>query len=431
MTANSKPKPMQKAFRNPNFRLLWGGQLTSVLGDQFSMIALPWLVLKLTNDPLALGIVLALSSIPRALFMLVGGAITDRFSQRTVMLTSDILRFALTGLMAALVLTSSVHLWMIYVIALLNGSISSFFTPASSSIVPQMLESEEIQAGNSIMQGSMQLSIFLGPMLAGGLIAAFAGKSTAAGAPDLEGIGLAIAFDSLTYLVSTVTLWFMKVTRPQTGAGQPSLLDSIKEGIHFVLQDPALRLVYILIAAVNLIFVGPLLVGIPVLADTRLPQGAAAFGMIMSAYGGGNLAGILLAGALPHFKPQAVTALLVGLIAAFGGAMFMFAFFATTLPFVVVMLLLGVGNGYLAILLITFMQTNTPKEMIGRVMSLLLFANLGLVPVSQALAGVLLKISINGVFIGAGILMVVVAGGMLLTPDLKIIGQRIGRVETN
>jgi MFS family permease len=155
MTANFKPKPMQKAFRNPNFRLLWGGQLTSVLGDQFSMIALPWLVLKLTSDPLALGIVLALSSVPRALFMLVGGAFTDRFSQRTVMLTSDILRFALTGLMAALVLTNSVHLWMIYVIALLSGSISSFFTPASSSIVPQMLDTEDIQAGNSIMQGSM------------------------------------------------------------------------------------------------------------------------------------------------------------------------------------------------------------------------------------------------------------------------------------
>lgn len=348
------------------------------------------------------------------------------------MLTSDILRFALTGLMAALVLTNSVHLWMIYVIALLSGTIISFFTPASSSFVPQILDSEDIQAGNSIMQGSMQLSIFLGPMLAGGLIAAFANKSGAA-VSNLVGIGLAIAFDALTYLVSAVTLWFMKVTRPQTGvgAGQPGLLDSIKEGIHFVLQDPALRLVYILIAAVNLIFVGPLLVGIPVLADTRLPQGAAAFGMIMSAYGGLNLAGILLAGVRPRFKPQAVTALLVGLIAAFGRALAMFAFFASTLPFIMVMLLLGVGNGYLGILLFTFLQTNTPKEMIRRVMSLVLFANLGLVPVSQALSGVLLKISINGVFIEAGVLMMLIAGGMLLTPDLKIIGLRSAGVETN
>jgi hypothetical protein len=95
------------------------------------------------------------------------------------------------------------------------------------------------------------------------------------------------------------------------------------------------------------------------------------------------------------------------------------------------MLLLGGGNGYLGILLFTFLQTNTPKEMIGRVMSLALFANLGLVPVSQALSGVLLKLSINGVFIGAGVLMMLIAGGMLLTPDLKIIGLRIAGVDTN
>lgn len=151
--------------------------------------------------------------------------------------------------------------------------------------------------------------------------------------------------------------------------------------------------------------------------------------MIMSAYGGGNLAGILLAGTLPRFKPQAMTILLVGLITAFGAAMIMFAFFTITLAFVVVMVLLGVGNGYLSILLYTFLQTNTPKEMIGRVMSLVLFANIGLVPVSQALSGALLKLSINGMFIVAGFLMMLIAAGMLLTPDLKIIGVRMAGVE--
>src|SRR5664279_2941954 len=120
MTSAHKSNPLQNAFRNPNFRLLWGGQITSILGDQFSMIAMPWLVLKLTgSDPVALGTVLALGSVPRALFMLLGGAVTDRLSQRTVMLVSDVLRFALTGLLAALVLTGSVHLWMVYILSLL------------------------------------------------------------------------------------------------------------------------------------------------------------------------------------------------------------------------------------------------------------------------------------------------------------------------
>ncbi len=431
MISAAKSTPLQTAFRNPNFRLLWAGQATSILGDQFSMIAMPWLVLKLTgSDPVALGTVLALGSVPRAVFMLLGGAVTDRLSQRTVMLVSDILRLALTGLLAALVLTGSVHLWMVYLLSLLGGLVSSFFTPASSSIVPQILEPENVMGGNSVMQGSAQLSIFLGPVLAGALIAAFAGTAGGSGhanaAGNMEGIGVAFTFDALTFLVSAVTLWFMHVPRPLDAAGpaasQPGLLASIKESLHYMAQDPVMRLVYILIAGVNLTFVGPLLVGIPVVADTRLAQGAAAFGMIMSAYGAGNLAGILIAGSLSKPKPGLLNAILVGLVAGFGLAIGLFAFFTTTLPFLVCMLLLGIGNGYLGISLITFVQTHTPREMLGRVMGMVLFANLGLVPVSQAISGFLIKLSLNGLFIGAGVLTIAIAAWMLLTPATRLIG---------
>ena len=430
MTSATNSNPLQNAFRNPNFRLLWAGQATSILGDQFSMIAMPWLVLKLTgSDPVALGTVLALGSVPRALFMLLGGAVTDRLSQRTVMLISDMLRCALIGLLAGLVLTGSVHLWMVYILSLLGGLISSFFTPASSSIVPQLLEAEYVQAGNSVMQGSTQLSIFLGPVLAGGLIAAFAGKAGASG--NMEGIGLAFAFDALTFLASAVTLWCMSVPHPRDAAAsaQPGLLASIKEGLHYMMQDPVMRLVYILIAGVNLVFVGPLLVGIPVLADARLVQGAAAFGMIMSAYGAGNLAGILLAGSLPRPKPGMLNAILVSLVVAFGLAMGLFAFFTTTPPFLICMLLLGAGNGYLGITLITFIQVHTPREMLGRVMGMVLFANLGLVPVSQAISGFVIKLSLNGLFIGGGVLTIAIAAWMLLTPATRLITLGMGRAE--
>src|SRR5512135_851529 len=101
------PSVQQQAARNPmlrvlglrDFRLLFGGATTSLLGDQFALVATPWLVLELTGDPLALGIVLALEGVPRAVFMLVGGAITDRFSPRLIMLISDVIRLVLTGLM--------------------------------------------------------------------------------------------------------------------------------------------------------------------------------------------------------------------------------------------------------------------------------------------------------------------------------------------
>src|SRR5512136_2308529 len=118
-------------LKNYNFRLIWIGQGASLLGDEFFMIALPWLVLKLTNDPLALGTVLAMIGIPRALFMLIGGALADRYSQRDIMLASDILRLLLTILLTILILASWLQLWMLYLLGLFFGVISGFFIPAS------------------------------------------------------------------------------------------------------------------------------------------------------------------------------------------------------------------------------------------------------------------------------------------------------------
>src|SRR6266700_1025630 len=92
-----------------NFRLLWIGEGISLLGDQFYMIALPWLVLQLTGSALALGTVIALAGIPRALFMLVGGAFADRFSPRSVMIASNLARLVLVAALAALVLTNTVR----------------------------------------------------------------------------------------------------------------------------------------------------------------------------------------------------------------------------------------------------------------------------------------------------------------------------------
>src|SRR5512147_3110113 len=108
-------------LRIRNFRLLWIGEGISLLGDQFYMIALPWLVLSLTGNALAVGTVMAIAGIPRALFMLVGGALTDRFTPRRLMINSNLGRMILTGLLAILVSTNLIQLWMLYVSALCFG----------------------------------------------------------------------------------------------------------------------------------------------------------------------------------------------------------------------------------------------------------------------------------------------------------------------
>src|ERR1700674_4316985 len=198
----------------PNFRLLWIGESISLLGDQFYLIALPWLVLQITGSALALGTVLALAGIPVVLFMLVGGAFVDRFSPRTVMIVSNLSRLVLVALLSALVLTNNIRLEMLYVFALAFGLADAFYFPAQSASVPQLLPKEQLQAGNVFVQGTAQLSLFLGPVLAGGLIAILGQTASAA---STLGSGIAFGLDTLSFVASLICLNLIRIpgaTRP-------------------------------------------------------------------------------------------------------------------------------------------------------------------------------------------------------------------------
>src|SRR5687767_3401836 len=113
------------ASRSPlrvrDFRLFWLGEAISTLGDQFAMIALPWLALVLTGDAFALGTVLALMALPRALFMLIGGAYVDRLSPRLVMLGSNLVRLVAVGTLGFILLEGAGAVWMLYAFALVFG----------------------------------------------------------------------------------------------------------------------------------------------------------------------------------------------------------------------------------------------------------------------------------------------------------------------
>lgn len=393
--------PMKRVLAIRDFLLLWIGQSTSLLGDQFHFIALSWLVLKMTGDPLALGAVMAIGGIPRAIFTLIGGAITDRISPRQVMLISDAVRLLLSALLAVQVLTGTLQVWMIYVYSLVTGIVSGAFQPASMSITPHLVPSEDLQAGNSLMQGSMQLIGFVGPAAAGAMIALF---------PDEKvGVASAMAFDAFTFIVSVTTLWMMKAGSEVIAAqktGSTSILQSVRDGIAFMFKDPALRALFILIAVANFAFGGPVIVGVPYLANTRFVEGAAAFGLIIAGYAGGNFLGILLSGALPKLSQKLMKVFLIAMFAAFGLGLGALAWINITWTAVADMFIMGILNGYLGIILITGLQRSTPKEMLGRLMSMVLLANLGLVPLSQAIAGAMLRFDIPVLFL--------IAGGMLL-----------------
>jgi MFS family permease len=188
----------------------------------------------------------------------------------------------------------------------------------------------------------------------------------------------------------------------------------------YLWDDKPLRLMFLVIMAVNFLFVGPILVGIPVLANQRLPEGAVAFGLLMSAFSGGNLAGYLLAGALPRPSGFAMRVFLIALLVVFGLVLGSFGFIRSTWVDFALMIMLGLGNGYISITLFTWMQLRTPKAMLGRMMSMMMLSNTGLVPISQAISGAVSRWSLTILFASEGVLILLVALWTALQPELKV-----------
>lgn len=421
--------PLRRVTASPDFRLLLGGTSTSLIGDQFALIATPWLVLHLTGDPLALGIVLALEGLPRAALMLLGGALTDRFSPRRMMLTADLVRCLLTSAMAAAVLSGTVQLWLVYCFAAVAGSIAGLTIPAENSIVPALVERDDLQAGNALIMGATQIAAFVGPTLAGATIAA--------SATSVGGVGLAYAIDAVTFGVSTLA--FLRIrsasararsTARSSTPGAAGLRREIGDGFRHLWGDEALRFVFQVLAAVNLLVVGPLMVGIPLLAERRL-SGAMAFGVLMGAFAAGNLVGIIVAGATRAPSGQLMGRVVLGVLTGYGAGLASLGVLsdlpAATTLLAVLLASLGAGNGYLAIGLFTWAQTRTPEHLLGRVMSLVTFSSLGLVSLSQAAVGALSRLNLDALFVLSGALVLAATAWAGTRPGLRALSTGLAR----
>ncbi|WP_040850507.1 MFS transporter, partial [Nitrospirillum viridazoti] len=157
MSAKTKPKrPPNPLMRNRNFLWLLSGGIISMLGDQFSLLAMPWLVLAVTNDTLAMGLVLGLISLPRAVFLLVGGALVDRYPARSVLLLTKYVNAVLLGGLGAGVLTGTLTIPVLCGVAFGIGLASAFSIPAGTTILPRVVPGDQLQAANGMMMGLRQ-----------------------------------------------------------------------------------------------------------------------------------------------------------------------------------------------------------------------------------------------------------------------------------
>lgn len=428
----------RQLLRSRNFRLLWGAGGFSAIGDQFDFVAFPWLVLLLTGDPAAVGIVIAIGNAPTVFFMLLGGGLVDRFSPRLIMQSSNLLRLVLGAALAALILTGRIDLWLIYPLALLKGLADALYYPAQGALLPRVVSPDQLRPANAMVHTTFELSGSVSPALAGILIALFA--NNAGPAPDalttLTGIrpaadtaaltGLAIVFAaiSLVFLLSALLLTALRLPPPvpdaaaEPGAEPAGILRSIVQGIRFVRADTAMFTLFLLIAGVELLVEGPVIVGIPILANSKMPQGALAFGIIASAHSAGALTGSGLAGLLS--PPQRRLGLLIVALFILSGLLIMpFGFLTSMLLAAAIALIIGVSGGYFDVLFTTWIQLRTPQRMLGRVMSLLMVATVGLGPASNVISGFLIKLSLEWVFVGAGGLIILLALITALRPEIR------------
>jgi MFS family permease len=413
-------------FSNRSFTLLVSGSFVSMLGDQFTLIALPWLVLQLTGDPAALGAVLAMMALPRAAFMLIGGAVVDRLSPRRVLLVARGANALLIALLAAGVLTGMLHMASLYVLALLIGLATAFVYPAGSAILPQLVDSDQLGAANSFTMGLRQLSMFIGPALAGGVIALMAGRpETGQAVDDARGIGIAFVVDAVSFLFSLGTLMLIRIRAdhepPRAATG---VLKSVAEGIGTIWRDLPLRAFVLYIGAVAIFVAGPVQVGLPVLAKTRLDGGAASFGILMTAHGGGILVGTALSGIFARRLTPWLGRLVLMLDSLAGLGLATLALVHHTTTGAALMVLMGAFAGFVQVAVFTWIQRRVPMELMGRAMSVLMFTFLGLAPLSAAVAGVVMRyVGLGHLLAGAGLGLTVIALSCFASRNLRSIGQ--------
>ncbi|WP_295998717.1 MFS transporter [Rugamonas sp.] len=420
-------------MRNPNFRWLLGGGVISMLGDQMTMIALPWLVLTLTHDALALGLTIAVMSIPRAVFILIGGALVDRYSPKRVLMLTKFANAVLLAMLTALTLnthptltmtlamTPHVTLTILYALALGLGLAQAFGIPSGTSIMPQAIAPEHLQGANGMLMGLRQLSLLAGPLLTAGLIA-LAGDGGNGTVANARGLALAFAFDCFSFLLSAWTLSHVTGLRTPPRADDQGVLRSIGSGLKMVWDDHALRTCFIYWGVVALFIGGAMQVALPVLASERL-HGATSLGLLMAANGCGTLIGMAAAamgGARLRLASFGATILLIDGLAG----LLLMPFGAITAAWQGCLLLLTVGvlSGFMQIAVFTWIQRRVPPQMMGRAMSLFMFIFMGLAPLSAAAAGWLLtRLTLTQMFAcGGGLLVLFAVGAALFSPMRRI-----------
>ena len=386
-----------------DFRLLLGGQMFSTLGDICYAIAFPWVLLSSGRSVTELGLVTAAYGLPRIGTLFLGGVLSDRLQPRYVMLFADCIRFLVVALLIVLVMNGHPPLWQLCGITALLGACTGIFLPASFALMPQVLPSNMLQAGNALNGSALQLATLVGAALAGDILSHLPLWSV-------------LIVDALSFIVSATTLQLMQERNLKTCLMSSRKLESINMshmttstlslvagseqakdldrktsvvGMTFgqmIRGSRIVQMALIVAVIVNLASGGLMEVALPVLAHRQAIVGTQGYGLMLAALSMGTLLGAISIGCL---KLQTRSGLVVLLLIILQAIWFAVVPFMGSLPGMALSLLCaGLANGALNSLFITLVQKIVPGHLLGRTMGCFLFAIFGFYPLSAVLAGV-------------------------------------------
>jgi MFS family permease len=361
-------------LRQRDFRLLFIGQTVSVVGNQLYSVALPFQILALGGSPVQLGTGFAFFGAAQLVTLLFGGALVDRLPRRRVILAMDLLSAVVVGVVAVLGFTHRLQIPELYVLSAFFGFTYSFYTPALSAIMPDLIPAEVLVPGNALRGLSIQSARVIGPLLGGVVVTAF-------------GPPWAFALDAATFAFSFAVFLSSRPPERQPAPRKPLLVE-IRDGLVYTFSVSWLWISIVGFAATNAFFFAGFSVALPLLVLTVLHGTAAIYGFVGTAGGIGSVLGGLIVGNV-HFKR-----LLLGTYLFSGLLGLAFAIYGLA-PLVPVVALGALAFNICIVIANTHwesaLQRYVPPNLLGRVISVDNFGSWLVSPLAPLLGGLALQ----------------------------------------
>jgi predicted MFS family arabinose efflux permease len=397
-------------LRERDFRLVYGAQVVSLLGDGIIPVALAFAVLDLTGSATDLGLVLAARTVPMVLSLLAGGVLADRASRRRVMIGADLVRLVSQGLLGVLLVAGAAHLWEIALLQAILGAATGFFNPASSGLIPQVVSAARLQEANALRGGAMAVGGIAGPVVAGLLVATV-------------GSGEALLADAATFGVSALLLAGVHVEERAVEGTRAGFAADLREGWREMRSRTWVWTVVAAFSLVNLL-VAPFYVLGPLVARREL-GGATAWAGILAARGAGEVLGAIVSLRVRPARPLLVAVLACGL--GFIPTMLLAA--GASAPVIAAAAVVsGAGVMVFNTLWETTMQSQIPPAALSRVSAYDWFGSLTFQPLGLALAGPLAdELGIATTLWAAAVLEISLIASLLLVRDVRTLGASAPR----